>query len=72
MTPQVRKHFPPEFVNRVDEFIIFEPLKQTEIRQIVSLRTKGVVKRLAEKKMRLVMEDRALGEFTTSAYYYHL
>lgn len=31
---QVRRHFPPEFLNRVDEFIIFEPLTAAQIRQV--------------------------------------
>eukprot|EP00798_Chlamydomonas_sp_ICE-L_P014379 gene14379-20379_t len=50
---QVRKHFKPEFVNRIDEFIIFEPLRQDQIHSIVKLRLKGVVQRLGEKKMKL-------------------
>jgi hypothetical protein len=33
-TPQVRKHFTPEFINRIDEFIIFEPLVKSHIREV--------------------------------------
>lgn len=51
---QVRKHFKPEFVNRIDEFIIFEPLKRHEIAKIVRLRLKGVINRLGDRKMKLV------------------
>jgi ATP-dependent Clp protease ATP-binding subunit ClpB len=49
----VRKHFTPEFINRIDEFIIFEPLAKTHIRKIVRLRLKGVEARIADKKMKL-------------------
>ena len=44
----------PEFVNRIDEFIIFEPLKRNEIAKIVRLRLKGVINRLGDRKMKLV------------------
>ena len=53
---QVRKHFKPEFVNRIDEFIIFEPLKRHEIAKIVRLRLKGVINRLGDRKMKLVSD----------------
>ncbi|KAG2439046.1 hypothetical protein HYH02_006574 [Chlamydomonas schloesseri] len=57
---QVRRHFPPEFLNRVDEFIIFEPLTAVQIRSVVALRLRGLVSRLAEKKVRLVLADSAM------------
>jgi ATP-dependent Clp protease ATP-binding subunit ClpA len=52
--PQVRRHFRPEFINRVDEFIIFEPLRRDQILAIVALRVRGVVGRLKERRMKLV------------------
>ncbi|GFR45071.1 hypothetical protein Agub_g6445, partial [Astrephomene gubernaculifera] len=57
---QVRRHFPPEFLNRVDEFIIFEPLTAPQIRSVVGLRLRGLVGRLREKKIRLVLADSAM------------
>lgn len=57
---KVRRHFQPEFLNRIDEFIIFEPLKNDQIRCIVELRCKGVVKRVAEKKMSLRLTESAI------------
>ncbi|GLC51737.1 hypothetical protein PLESTB_000542600 [Pleodorina starrii] len=57
---QVRRHFPPEFLNRVDEFIIFEPLTAPQIRDVVGLRLGGLKSRLAEKKIRLVLADSAM------------
>jgi len=38
----VKKHFPPEFLNRIDEFIIFNELSKKDIREIVSLELKGI------------------------------
>mmetsp|Transcript_29892 Transcript_29892/g.66115 ORF Transcript_29892/g.66115 Transcript_29892/m.66115 type:complete len:1085 (+) Transcript_29892:60-3314(+) len=65
---QVRRHFKPEFVNRIDEFIIFEPLKADEIHHIVRLRTRGVVERLAERKMKLVLRESAVDYLARKGY----
>ena len=57
---QVKASFRPEFVNRVDEFVVFEALKLNEIRQIVRLQAKRVEARLAEKKIKLQLDDSAV------------
>lgn len=49
----VRKSFRPEFLNRLDEIVIFEPLGEKEIEQITSLQIKKVIKRLQEKGIAL-------------------
>lgn len=56
----VRSHFRPEFVNRIDEFIIFDPLQLGQIKQIVRLQAKRVAERLADKKMRLELDESAV------------
>ncbi|EFJ41834.1 hypothetical protein VOLCADRAFT_40352, partial [Volvox carteri f. nagariensis] len=65
---QVRRHFPPEFLNRVDEFIIFEPLTARQIRDVVGLRLRGLVSRLAEKKIRLVLADSAMDYLASKGF----
>ncbi len=55
-----RTHFRPEFVNRVDDFITFEPLRPDQIKQIVVLRAQRLVVRLAERRIRLQLEDSAV------------
>ena len=57
---QVKAHFRPEFVNRVDDFVVFEALKLGEIKQIVRLQAKRVEDRLKDKKMRLELTDSAV------------
>jgi ATP-dependent Clp protease ATP-binding subunit ClpB len=57
---KVRRHFQPEFLNRIDEFIIFDPLSSAQIATIVGLRCKGVTARVAEKKMSLALKDSAI------------
>jgi len=49
----LKQHFRPEFLNRVDEIIIFEPLTEKELAQIVELMLKEVQERLAERKVTL-------------------
>ena len=56
----VRSHFRPEFVNRVDEFITFDPLVREQIKQIVRLRSQRLVDRLAEKRIGLQLSEGAV------------
>jgi ATP-dependent Clp protease ATP-binding subunit ClpB len=56
----LRGHFRPEFLNRLDESIIFHSLKQEELRQIVELQVQRLAKRLEEKKLTLQLNADAL------------
>ena len=53
VTQALRSHFKPEFLNRVDDIIIFRPLGQGEISHIVDLQLARFDKLLADKKLRL-------------------
>ena len=56
----LRSHFRPEFLNRLDESIIFHSLKAEELRQIVELQVKRLARRLEEKKLALQLDGEAL------------
>ncbi len=56
----MRDSFRPEFLNRIDEIIIFHGLKKSELRQIVQLQTNRLAQRLADRKMALRLSDAAL------------
>ncbi|MEB3193750.1 MAG: AAA family ATPase, partial [Cyanobacteriota bacterium] len=56
----LRAHFRPEFLNRLDETIIFHSLKAEELRQIVDLQVKRLAKRLQERKLGLQLDGDAL------------
>ena len=56
----MRTQFRPEFLNRVDEFIIFHGLQKSELRNIVKLQTLRLEKRLADRKMSLKLTDSAI------------
>jgi ATP-dependent Clp protease ATP-binding subunit ClpB len=56
----MRASFRPEFLNRIDEVIIFHPLQRHQLRQIVQLQVKRLEQRLAERKMSLKLSESAL------------
>jgi len=56
---EMRQHFRPEFLNRVDDIVLFKPLTIDEIKRIVDLLTAELRKRLADRDMQLVLTDAA-------------
>ena len=56
----MRNSFRPEFLNRIDEIIIFHGLQQTELRRIVKLQVQRLEERLAEQKISLKLSEAAL------------
>ncbi len=55
----LKQTFRPEFLNRIDEVIIFQPLTEGQIRQIVDLMMKDVQKRLEDRKIAVVLTEEA-------------
>ena len=68
---QVRSHFRPEFVNRIDDFIVFQGLKRSEIETIARLQAKRVEQRLAAKKIKMKLDDSAV-QFLAVSVLMHL
>jgi ATP-dependent Clp protease ATP-binding subunit ClpA len=54
---QVQKHFRPEFLNRIDKIIVFDPLKKTDIEKIVALEIVKLKRKLSEQKISLTIPD---------------
>ncbi|MGZ4335016.1 MAG: AAA family ATPase, partial [Gaiellaceae bacterium] len=54
---ELRAHFRPEFLNRVDEIVLFKPLTRDEIERIVVLQLDGLRRRLAERRIELVLTE---------------
>lgn len=57
VSEEMKKAFRPEFLNRIDETIVFSHLSKEEIRQIVDLMLKDLFKRLAEKELNIEVSD---------------
>ena len=64
----VRGHFRPEFVNRIDEMVVFRPLGRDAVRAIVDLEVGRLRARLAERGIGLCVTDAALGRIADSGY----
>ncbi len=64
----LRDHFRPEFLNRVDEIIVFRPLDEAQLREIVGLLVAGVERRLSETGLSLEVTDAALTLLAREGY----
>jgi len=56
---EMRSHFRPEFLNRVDDIVLFKPLRLEEIERIVDLQVEDLRKRLAERNVTVELTDEA-------------
>jgi ATP-dependent Clp protease ATP-binding subunit ClpB len=65
---QLREHFRPEFLNRVDEIIVFRPLDEAQLRSIVGLLVEQVQRRLVDSQLTLEVADAALGLLAREGY----
>lgn len=64
----LKKTIRPEFLNRIDETIMFQPLNKNEIEQIVRLQINGIKKMLEENGITLQMSDQAVDFIATAGY----
>ncbi|MGC8711109.1 MAG: ATP-dependent chaperone ClpB [Leptodesmis sp.] len=68
VTEAMRAQFRPEFLNRVDEFIIFHSLTKGELQNIVKLQTQRLEQRLSDRKMALKLSDAAINWLAEVGY----
>ena len=55
----VQAHFRPEFINRLDDIVVFHPLDKRQIKQIARIQLHGLEKRLAERGLKIEVSDKA-------------
>ncbi|MBW8823998.1 MAG: ATP-dependent chaperone ClpB [Xanthomonadales bacterium] len=55
----VQAHFRPEFINRLDDIVVFHPLTKAQIKEIAAIQLKGLEKRLAERGITIELSDKA-------------
>jgi ATP-dependent Clp protease ATP-binding subunit ClpB len=65
---EVRQHFRPEFVNRIDEIVVFHALDAANIEAIAKIQLKRLEQRLAAQDMRLEVSERALAELAKAGF----
>ncbi len=68
VTEEMKKAFRPEFLNRIDETIVFSHLSQEEIREIVDLMLKDLFKRLAERELSVEVTDEVKDHLAKNGY----
>jgi ATP-dependent Clp protease ATP-binding subunit ClpB len=56
----VQNHFRPEFINRLDDIVVFHPLGQAQIQRIAGIQTRYLAQRLADRQIKLEISDDAL------------
>jgi ATP-dependent Clp protease ATP-binding subunit ClpB len=64
----VRTTFRPEFVNRIDEIVVFDPLGRGDIEAIVDIQVQHLRERLAERKLSLALTDEARAHLAEKGY----
>jgi ATP-dependent Clp protease ATP-binding subunit ClpC len=65
---EVKKMFRPEFLNRLDEIIVFHELTEEQLRQIVDLLVKDLQQRLAERELGVEITDKAKSWLAKEGY----
>ena len=68
MMQSVHQHFRPEFINRVDDFIVFEPLTEGQIERVVLLQLERIRERLADRKITIDLSTEALKYLAHKGY----
>ena len=64
----LRGHFRPEFINRIDDIVFFHALDRGHIRQIVDIQMRGLLKRLADRKIHIALSDAAKDFLVAEGY----
>ena len=64
----LREHFRPEFLNRIDEIIFFHSLGREHMKRIIDIQIGGLVRRLEERKIHVVLTDAAKDQLVREGY----
>ena len=65
---ELKKHFRPEFLNRIDDTIVFHALTEKDLGQIIEIQMDRLRKRLAERQITLVVSDKAKAKLVEDGY----
>ena len=64
----VGQHFRPEFINRIDDTVVFHPLNSEEIQQIARIQLKGLERRLKEQDVELELSEAAMSQIAEAGF----
>jgi len=66
---EVERHFRPEFLNRVDDLVVFNQLERADLEKIIDIELKAVMKRLGDKDITLELNDEAMEFLVDKGYH---
>jgi ATP-dependent Clp protease ATP-binding subunit ClpB len=64
----VQQHFRPEFINRVDDLVVFHPLGRQQLRAIVDIQLAYLRRRLAERDIELMLDETAVDRLAEAGF----
>ena len=65
---ELRKHFRPEFLNRIDETIVFHSLREADLKRIIDIQLDRIRERLVDRKIQITVTDEAKTHLVRSGY----
>ena len=65
---EVKSHFRPEFINRIEEVVVFHPLSAAQIRRIAEIQTQSLLHRLSERGISVSFTDEALAKIAETGF----
>ncbi|MBF0237968.1 MAG: ATP-dependent chaperone ClpB [SAR324 cluster bacterium] len=68
VTQELRQHFRPEFLNRVDDIVVFRPLLKEQIREIVGIQLQRLLKRLEQRHIKLSISEAVIQWLADAGY----
>jgi ATP-dependent Clp protease ATP-binding subunit ClpB len=64
----MKEYFRPEFINRIDDIVFFTPLQLNQMKEIIHIQLRGLIQRLADKKIEIEFDDYALEQLGIMGY----
>lgn len=68
VTDELKRHFRPEFLNRVDDIVFFKPLRKEEVKKIIDIQFEKIAERLKDRNIKLALGENAKVQIIDNAY----
>ncbi len=65
---EMKRHFRPEFMNRIDDIIVFSPLTELQIKRIIDIAMQNLLEKLSERNIKLELSEQAKGLIAKESY----
>ena len=65
---EIKNYFKPEFINRIDDIVVFHSLNQDQIKQIVKIQINHLINRLSKLELNLIINDNVIDHLATIGF----